>query len=342
MLEAETIIVGGGPAGSTCAWILRQYGRECIILDKEMFPRMKLCGGWITPAVIQDLEIEVNQYPHRFLTFERLHFHFPTFHFSSKSYQHSIRRYEFDQWLLERASTPVYAHEVREIRRDGAFYIIDGKYRCRNLVGAGGTGCPVHRTIFREVNPHPKYLQVTTLEQEFPYDYRDANCHLWFFYNRLPGYAWYVPKADGYVNVGVGAMSVQLKRSQHDIHAHWQYLTSTLSDHGLVKSYSFAPKGYSYFLRNPVQAGQVDNAFVVGDAAGLATWDLAEGIGPAVRSAILAARAIAYEQPYSLAPLSRYTSGNAIVSWPFKRLFIDRSKAAVNQLYTFRRHGLNF
>jgi flavin-dependent dehydrogenase len=64
MLEAETIIVGGGPAGSTCAWMLRQYGRECIILDKERFPRMKLCGGWITPAVIRDLEIEVNQYPY--------------------------------------------------------------------------------------------------------------------------------------------------------------------------------------------------------------------------------------------------------------------------------------
>ncbi|HEX2200963.1 MAG TPA: NAD(P)-binding protein, partial [Gammaproteobacteria bacterium] len=51
MLEAETIIVGGGPAGSSCAWILRQYALECIILDKEMFPRMKLFGGWITPAV---------------------------------------------------------------------------------------------------------------------------------------------------------------------------------------------------------------------------------------------------------------------------------------------------
>jgi flavin-dependent dehydrogenase len=151
-------------------------------------------------------------------------------------------------------------------------------------------------------------LQITTLEQEFPYDYRDANCHLWFFHNRLPGYAWYVPKADGYVNVGIGAMSVQLKQNQQDIRAHWQYLTNTLSDHDLVKGYSFAPTGYSYFLRNPVHCGQVDNAFVIGDAAGLATWDLAEGIGPAIRSAILTAEAIAQGRPYSFARLPKYTS----------------------------------
>ena len=45
---------------------------------------------------------------------------------------------------------------------------------------------------------------------------------------------------------------------------------------------------------------RVGNAFLVGDAAGLATRDLCEGIGPAVRSGLLAADAIALGRPYSL------------------------------------------
>jgi flavin-dependent dehydrogenase len=332
VIETDTLIIGGGPAGSTCAWKLRQAGRESIILDKETFPRLKLCGGWITPHVVQDLELDIAAYPHRLLTFERIHFHFPMFGFSTRSSQHSIRRWEFDQWLLERAGVSVYRHDVRDIRRENGWYVIDGEYRARHLVGAGGTRCPVYRSLFRDVNPHPKYLQTATLEQEFAYDYKERDCHLWFAHKGLPGYAWYVPKADGYVNVGIGAMSVQMKFSDKDIHAYWQDLTAELERRGLVTGYSFQPKGYSYFLRNPVQRAQVDNAYLVGDAAGLATWDLAEGIGPAVRSSILAAESIVTGKPYSLASVTRYSAANALLAFPFKYLFINKSEAAARRL----------
>ena len=43
-----------------------------------------------------------------------------------------------------------------------------------------------------------------------------------------------------------------------------------------------------------------DDAFLVGDSAGLSTRDLCEGIGPAVRSGLLAADAIASGGAYSL------------------------------------------
>ncbi len=36
-------------------------------------------------------------------------------------------------------------HTVRDIRRDGDGFVIDGEFRCRYLIGAGGTACPVHR-----------------------------------------------------------------------------------------------------------------------------------------------------------------------------------------------------
>ena len=43
-----------------------------------------------------------------------------------------------------------------------------------------------------------------------------------------------------------------------------------------------------------------DNAFITGDAAGLATRDLGEGIGPAIRSGLRAAQAILEGTPYRL------------------------------------------
>jgi flavin-dependent dehydrogenase len=43
---------------------LHRAGLDTIILDKRTFPRDKVCGGWITPAVIQGLEIDPVDYAH--------------------------------------------------------------------------------------------------------------------------------------------------------------------------------------------------------------------------------------------------------------------------------------
>ena len=50
MDACDVLIVGGGPAGSSCAWGLRSAGLDVAILDRQTFPRDKICGGWITPA----------------------------------------------------------------------------------------------------------------------------------------------------------------------------------------------------------------------------------------------------------------------------------------------------
>src|SRR6478609_1459885 len=114
----DVLIVGGGPAGSAAARQLKLRGVDVLVLDKEVFPRLKLCAGWITPEVIRDLEMDVASYPHRFLTFNRLHIHLKGLHFRIPSVQHSIRRFEFDAWLLERSGAPVVRHTVRSIRRE--------------------------------------------------------------------------------------------------------------------------------------------------------------------------------------------------------------------------------
>src|SRR5580658_2963207 len=210
MRTCDVLIVGGGPAGSTAAWQLRLAGADVLVLDRERFPRLKLCAGWITPEVVRELELDLASYPHRLLTFPRLRVHLKRLHVPVACVQHSIRRFEFDAWLLERSGAPVEQHNVRHISAVPDGYLIDEAFHCRYLIGAGGTRCPVYRELFRELNPRASELQIVTLEHEIKYDWQDSDCHLWFFEHGLPGYSWYVPKERGWLNVGVGGIAVRM------------------------------------------------------------------------------------------------------------------------------------
>ena len=313
MITADAIVVGGGPAGSTCAWKLREAGLDVLVLDRAAFPRTKLCAGWVTPEAITDLELDPDDYPLSIMRFDALHLHWKALTIKPKSRQYSIRRFEFDDFLLRRAGAIVLQHKVREIRQDGGDYVIDGEFRSKYLVGAGGTACPVYRALFHESNPRSSSLQTATYEYEFAYDWKDPACHLWFFRDGLPGYAWYVPKARGYINVGLGGMAEQLKQQKGQIRDYWSRFIDMLQRRGLVRHDDYHPSGYSYFLRGEAEVVRDQQAYIVGDAVGLATRDMCEGIGPAVKSGLLAAHSIATGADYSLAGIDPL-SGNGFPS----------------------------
>ena len=143
----ETIIVGGGPAGSSCAWQLNRQGKEVLILEKQTFPRLKLCGGWISSQVMKNLELTPDQYPHSILKLNALIYIAPipfpilgSWCFPWRK-DYSIRRIEFDDWLVRRSQATMKKHHVKKIEQQGEEYIIDEKYRCKYLLGAGGTAC---------------------------------------------------------------------------------------------------------------------------------------------------------------------------------------------------------
>lgn len=328
MITKDVLIVGGGPAGSTCAWQLRRAGMDCLVLDRETFPRTKLCAGWITPGVVADLEMDPETYPHSFMTFPGLKIHVFGLTVTLDSPEHSIRRCEFDHWLLRRSGAEVAGHYVQSIRREDGCYIVDDAYRCTYLVGAGGTRCPVYRTLFAGAHPRGKALQVVALEQEFPFEWRDGDCHLWFFQSGLPGYAWYVPKAGGHLNVGIGGSAQGLKKRGDAIKNHWDGLAHTLENDGLVTDQAFDTGGFSYYLRGARDIPRVDNAFVIGDAAGLATRDLCEGIGPAVQSGLGAAESILTGAPYTLDGVPRYSAANKLVRRLIEYKIVGRRRAA--------------
>ena len=311
---ADVIIVGGGPAGSTCAWKLKKKGLDCLILDKQDFPRPKPCGGWLMPEVLEDLEIEAGDYPHSLMSFERYNVHFKSFSLRLKSLQFAIRRHEFDNWLIERSTVPLINYKVSDIRKEAGFYLIDDQYKCRYLVGAGGTNCPVYKTFFKSINPRSRERQAVTMVEEFAYDHSSEDLHLWFSLNLLPGYAWYVPKSKGIVNVGIGSLTPRLQKNNESLKNEWSQFIHKLADLSMVKDYQFNPQGYVYYLRGNVDVVRLDNAFLVGDAVGLATRDMAEGIGPAIKSGLLAAAAISEGTEYALQTIKKYSSGHKLLN----------------------------
>ena len=154
MEQYDVLIVGGGPAGSSLAWGLRDSGLRVMVLDKQSFPRNKVCAGWITPAVLESLKLDKEQYRAR-NTMQPIH-GFRISCMNGKQVattQHEqplsfgIRRLEFDHYLLQRCGADVVSEPLADLTHTGKGWIINGSYQASLLVGAGGHFCPVARHL---------------------------------------------------------------------------------------------------------------------------------------------------------------------------------------------------
>ncbi len=50
-MEFDVAIIGGGPGGTSAAIRLRQFGFRVLLVEKDLFPREKLCGEFLSPEV---------------------------------------------------------------------------------------------------------------------------------------------------------------------------------------------------------------------------------------------------------------------------------------------------
>ncbi|MBN1542931.1 FAD-dependent monooxygenase [candidate division KSB1 bacterium] len=296
-MQHEVIIIGGGPAGAACASELLRKGIECLVLDKQAFPRPKLCAGWVSPPLWQALAITPEAYPHTLVDMDRLLIHLGPLTLPLRGKQYALRRSEFDAWLLERSGAPVQRHEVRRIEVRNQGFTLDERFTCRYLVGAAGTRCPVYRHLFAPHFPRDPKELIVTLEAEIEHPVRESQCHLRFTPKKLPGYAWYVPKGETVLNIGIGALQVEMSRRGVRIRRAWDEWQKELMRRGWLEKPMHNTGSAIYYRRQGDPVLQRDRAYIVGDAAGLATRDMAEGILPAVCSGLMAARAIVDGHP---------------------------------------------
>src|SRR5262245_15524071 len=48
----DALVVGAGPAGALTATLLARAGGRIALIEKETFPRSKLCGGFVSPEAV--------------------------------------------------------------------------------------------------------------------------------------------------------------------------------------------------------------------------------------------------------------------------------------------------
>ena len=300
MTTCDVLVVGGGPAGSSCAWRLARAGLEVVVLDRARFPRDKVCAGWVTPAVIQALGIDLDAYAAGrtlqpitgFRTSVMGQGEVLTGYPRPVSY--GIRRCEFDEYLLRRSGARLETGQpLAELRRlpAGQGWIANGSLRAAMVVGAGGHFCPVARTLSGERDAEPI---VAAQEIEVPLDEReDAECDVrpevpeLFFTADLKGYGWCFRK-QGYLNVGLG----RLDRDR--LGGHVATFVEFLRSRGKIPAAAASRwRGHAYLLYQSAPRPLVDEAaLLVGDAAGLAYAPSGEGIRPAVESGLVAAEVV--------------------------------------------------
>jgi geranylgeranyl reductase family protein len=293
-MRYDVIVAGAGPAGCTAGSELAQRGYSVLILEKETFPRNKLCAGGLPRKILRYVDIEESDVVEDRIRILEFYLR-PDHRFaleSTRPFIFTVRRDRFDSLLLrkarQRGCSVREGEPVRRLiqRNNGVTVQTNaGTYHGRILVGADGATGAVRRLAgFR---PHRRLI--ATLQTNLPLNgalRRRFQGRIWIGFGWVAhGYAWIFPQRNDLV-VGMGVVAPQrrarlLKRAFHK-------LLSQLSDGRQGVPVSSFPI-HIYGRRQPLVRGKV---LLAGEAGGLVQPLTAEGIYYAITSAHHSADAI--------------------------------------------------
>ncbi len=326
----DVLVIGGGPAGSSCAYWLADAGWDVAVVEKKHFPRVKTCGDGLTPRAVRQLA-DMGLEPelagsHRFRGLrafgfgQMLELEWPQ-HPAFPDYGYTITRHDLDGLVAEHAvkagatllagteviapivdeaaapSSPSLAHLVGATVREGGR---ERQLHARYVVVADGANSRVGRmlgTSRRRDLPLGMALRgyYSSDRHDDPFieshlDIRDDSG------NVVPGYGWIFPMGDGRVNVGVGLLSTDRR---------WKGVnTSRLMDafvNWAPESWGLSPEtclgpptGGKLPMGLSVGPRAGGNVIVAGDAAGVINPFNGEGISYGYETGRLAAAALGH------------------------------------------------
>jgi menaquinone-9 beta-reductase len=320
--QADVIVVGAGPAGSTTAYYLAQAGLDVLLLEKSTFPREKVCGDGLTPRGVKALVamgISVSEQDgwvrNKGLRVigagKRLELPWPELS-SYPGYGLVRPRTDLDQMLARRAQQagarlfegvtvtgPVLDDRTGRITGVTAKSGEDGErsYRGRIIVAADGNSSRLSVAVgLRKRDDRPLGVAVRTYYQSPRHDddYLESWLDLWDSDRLLPGYGWIFGMGDGTSNVGLGLLNTSAAFGHTDYHA---LLRKWLA--GMPAEWGFTEENRTQPIRGaalPMGFNRTPHYYqgllLVGDAAGMVNPFNGEGIAYAMESGEILARTI--------------------------------------------------
>ena len=322
--QADVIVVGAGPAGSTTAFYLAQAGLDVLLLEKSRFPREKVCGDGLTPRGVRALVamgISVSEEDgwvrNKGLRVigagQRMELPWPELS-SYPGYGLVRPRTDLDQMLARRAEQagarllegvtvtgPVLDDRTGRITgvtakaADGAG---ERTYRARVVVAADGNSSRLSVSMgLRKRDDRPLGVAVRTYYRSPRHDddYLESWLDLWDGDRLLPGYGWIFGMGDGTSNVGLGLMNTSAAFGHTDYHGllH-KWLAGMPAEWGFTEENRTEPiRGAALpmgFNRTP---HYYQGLLLVGDAGGMVNPFNGEGIAYAMESGEILARTVA-------------------------------------------------
>ena len=341
--QADVIIVGAGPAGSTTAYYLAQAGIDVLLLEKSRFPREKVCGDGLTPRGVRALiamGVSVSEQDgwvrNKGLRVigagRRLELAWPELS-SYPGYGLVRPRTDFDEMLARRAEQagarlvegltvtgPVLDERTGRITGVTARPEGDGDertYSARVIVAADGNSSRLSVAMgLRKRDDRPLGVAVRTYYRSprSDDDYLESWLDLWDGDRLLPGYGWIFGMGDGTSNVGLGLLNTSAAFGHTDYHALLRrWLKGMPAEWGFTEDHRTQPiRGAALpmgFNRTPPY---FNGLLLAGDAGGMVNPFNGEGIAYAMESGEILARTIAQ----ALARPSRAETERVLAGYP--------------------------
>lgn len=318
--EHEVIVVGAGPGGATAATALAQAGRDVLLLDRQSFPRDKICGDAISLGAIQimnDLgmadKVRAAHERGEFYPLDGMRLVSPSGHTLHADFHRGpageasyvAPRLFFDAVIQRHAVDSGARYRQAEVTgpllEDGRVVGVvtrengDSRvFRAPIVIGADGVTSTIMRHLRPEANQHVDMHRAVALRayiegiELFPHKVE------FFLYDEvLPGYAWIFPAGDDVANIGLG-MRLDVFRK------HKRNLKKMLSDFLAMPDIrprlknGRAPRDVAIWQLNFGSQAELQHAFdgalLVGDAAGFINPLTGGGIHNALISGVLAAQ----------------------------------------------------
>jgi len=320
----DVIIVGAGPAGTTAALYAHRLELKCILLDKAVFPRDKICGDALSGKsirIMRELGIldELNNLDGSEIN--RITFGSPKniqFDVNLKGTQNNdqitkgfvIPREIFDNYLFEKANAVADTRQgfsVKDLIFENNYVVgVKGKtrsgkeeeFRAPVVMGCDGSNSIVARKLglyememdHTSVAVRCYYEGVKGLSDQIELHYvKEVN----------PGYFWLFPAGDGRANIGIGLSKSDMKKENRTLRQIMDEVTQTeyFKERFADAKQLERPVGWNLPLGSIHRKNHGNGFMLLGDAAGLVDPFTGEGIGNAMVSGQYAMEVAAKSKP---------------------------------------------